>query len=74
MINLALSYLTTAIPKKEPYQAMKAHMDVILFQIVFPLLCFSQQDEELWQEDPHEYVRKGYGEGALLVYVGLLSP
>jgi hypothetical protein len=40
---------------------MKQHMDVVLFQIVFPLICFNQQDEELWLEDPHEYVRKGYG-------------
>lgn len=61
VINLALSYLTHAIPKKEPYQLMKQHMDVVLFQIVFPLICFNQQDEELWLEDPHEYVRKGYG-------------
>ncbi|KAE8670295.1 Importin beta-like SAD2-like protein [Hibiscus syriacus] len=27
---------------------------------VFPLMCFNDNDQKLWEEDPHEYVRKGY--------------
>ena len=26
--------------------------------VVFPMLCFSDEDEELWRNDPHEYIRK----------------
>jgi hypothetical protein len=25
-------------------------------------MCFNDNDQKLWDEDPHEYVRKGYGE------------
>lgn len=24
-------------------------------------MCFNDNDQKLWEEDPHEYVRKGYG-------------
>jgi importin-7 len=44
------------------YQLMQPQMDIILFEIIFPLLCFNNNDQTLWDEDPHEYVRKGYGE------------
>ncbi|CAN6901566.1 unnamed protein product [Brassica oleracea] len=35
-------------------------LDVLLFEIIFPLMCFNNDDQVLWDEDPHEYVRKGY--------------
>ncbi|OMP03819.1 hypothetical protein COLO4_10182 [Corchorus olitorius] len=38
----------------------KPKLDVLLFEIVFPLMCFNDNDQKLWEEDPHEYVRKGY--------------
>lgn len=28
--------------------------------VIFPMLCFSESDAELWQENPHEYIRKVY--------------
>jgi hypothetical protein len=32
----------------------------VLFSIVFPLVCHSAEDQELWENDPHEFIRKGY--------------
>ena len=29
----------------------------IIREIVFPLMCYSKSDEELWNEDPHEYIK-----------------
>lgn len=43
------------------YTVMQPRLDVLLFEIVFPLMCFNDNDQKLWDEDPHEYVRKGYG-------------
>lgn len=34
------------------------HWDSILMNVAFPLMCFSQQDAQLWEEDPAEYIRK----------------
>lgn len=44
------------------YQLLQPRLNVLLFEIVFPLMCFNDNDQKLWDEDPHEYVRKGYGE------------
>lgn len=32
-------------------------MPVIVQNIVFPLMCYTDEDEELWTTDPHEYIR-----------------
>lgn len=33
----------------------------IIQEVIFPLLCHSEVDEDLWQTDPLEYVRVTYG-------------
>ncbi|KAL5212551.1 hypothetical protein ABZP36_023398 [Zizania latifolia] len=60
VINLILQYVTNSVTKNSMYQMMQPQIDVILFQIIFPLMCFNDNDQKLWDEDPHEYVRKGY--------------
>ncbi|XVE81091.1 hypothetical protein DITRI_Ditri15bG0035500 [Diplodiscus trichospermus] len=58
--NLILQYLSTSISKNSMYTLLQPQLDVLLFDIVFPLMCFNDDDQKLWEEDPHEYVRKGY--------------
>ncbi|KQJ82085.1 importin beta-like SAD2 isoform X2 [Brachypodium distachyon] len=60
VINLILQYLTNSVTKNSMYQLMQPQIDIILFEIIFPLMCFNDNDQMLWDEDPHEYVRKGY--------------
>ncbi|KAI5653202.1 hypothetical protein M9H77_30389 [Catharanthus roseus] len=58
--NLILQYLNSSISKSNMYSLLQPRLDVVLFEIIFPLMCFSDNDQKLWDEDPHEYVRKGY--------------
>ncbi|KAK0608367.1 hypothetical protein LWI29_029702 [Acer saccharum] len=58
--NLVLQYLNNSISKNSMYNLLQPRLDVLLFEIVFPLMCFNDNDQKLWEEDPHEYVRKGY--------------
>lgn len=42
------------------------HLECVWFQgiiqdVVFPLMCYTDSDEELWQEDPYEYIRMKFG-------------
>ncbi|GAB4834165.1 secondary alcohol dehydrogenase (SADH2) [Ancistrocladus abbreviatus] len=60
VINLILQYLINSISKSSMYQLLQPRLDVLLFEIIFPLMCFNDNDQRLWDEDPHEYVRKGY--------------
>lgn len=52
------------------YQLLQPRLDVLLFDIVFPLMCFNDNDQKLWDEDPHEYVRKGYGKFLSSLFYG----
>lgn len=54
------------------YSQLQPRLDVVLFEIIFPLMCFSDNDQRLWDEDPHEYVRKGYGELTLSSYLAFI--
>ncbi|KAK8947162.1 hypothetical protein KSP39_PZI006676 [Platanthera zijinensis] len=60
VINLVLQYLNCSISRGSMYQLLQPQMDIVLFEIIFPLMCFNDNDQRLWNEDPHEYVRKGY--------------
>ncbi|KAK4375906.1 hypothetical protein RND71_006583 [Anisodus tanguticus] len=60
VINLILQYLNNSISKSNMYNLLQPRLDIILFEIIFPLMHFSDNDQKLWEEDPHEYVRKGY--------------
>ncbi|KAG9141479.1 hypothetical protein Leryth_001925 [Lithospermum erythrorhizon] len=60
VINLILQYLSNSISKSNMYNLLQPKLDIVLFEIVFPLMCFNDNDQRLWEEDPHEYVRKGY--------------
>ncbi|KAI3766603.1 hypothetical protein L2E82_16667 [Cichorium intybus] len=59
--NLLLQYLSNSISKAATYNLLQARVDVVLFEIIFPLMCFNENDQKIWEEDPHEYVRKCYG-------------
>ncbi|KAM7253398.1 hypothetical protein ACFE04_026016 [Oxalis oulophora] len=58
--NLILQYLSNSVSKNNMYSLLQPRLDVLLFEIIFPLMCFNDNDQKLWEEDPHEYVRKGY--------------
>ncbi|KAG9136185.1 hypothetical protein Leryth_003793 [Lithospermum erythrorhizon] len=60
VVNLILQYLSNSISKSSMYNLLQPRLDIVLFDIVFPLMCFNDNDQMLWDEDPHEYVRKGY--------------
>ena len=52
--------MTHAVEVKAMYAHAKPHWETILLNVAFPLMCFSDEDAQLWEEDPHEYIRKGY--------------
>lgn len=56
--NLALQYITTGVSLSASWKTMKPHMQSLLANVVFPLCCFDDEDQELWDEDPQEYIRK----------------
>ena len=39
-------------------KVLQPHLDDLFQRVMFPVLCFNAEDDELWVDDPHEYVRK----------------
>lgn len=55
-----LNYIKTAVSHAYSWKLIKPHMPTIIQDIVFPIMSFSEADAELWESDPHEYVRSKF--------------
>ncbi|KAG2183579.1 hypothetical protein INT43_006585 [Umbelopsis isabellina] len=57
---LALSavFFSDCIKEKSTWQILKPHTESLVAHFIYPQLCFSEEDNELWNEDPVEYVHK----------------
>lgn len=56
--TLCLNFVGEAIGHASLYRAVRPQLEGLLVRIVFPQLCFSQAELELWREEPAEFVRK----------------
>lgn len=61
VLQQALNYMNQGVAHAVSWKIMKPHMQVLIQDIIFPLMCHSDEDEELWQSDPVEYIRVKYG-------------
>lgn len=55
-----LQYIEESIKYKLTYSLLKPQLGVLFSDLLLPLLSFSARDAELWEDDPHEYVRKEF--------------
>ncbi|KAJ8402449.1 hypothetical protein AAFF_G00369380 [Aldrovandia affinis] len=53
----ALNYLNQSVSHSLTWKQMKPHMQTISQDVIFPLMCYKDEDEKMWQEDPYEYIR-----------------
>ncbi|OJJ58646.1 hypothetical protein ASPSYDRAFT_57909 [Aspergillus sydowii CBS 593.65] len=62
MSNPALSYtlifFEECVKPKSMWDHLKAHMDNLIAHFVFPILCQSDEDIELFETDPSEYLHR----------------
>lgn len=45
---------------KTTWKVVKPHIESIVCSFLFPLLCYTEEDKELFEDDPAEYVRKKF--------------
>lgn len=53
-----IAYISGASEMSPSYKAMKPHMDFILTKVVFPSLCMTDTELEMFDTDPVEFVRR----------------
>ncbi len=55
--NLMTDYLTSCMKAKNTWKVMKPHIMEIIAHFLFPRICFTEADQELWQDDPVEFLK-----------------
>ncbi|KAJ2722037.1 Nonsense-mediated mRNA decay protein 5 [Coemansia sp. Benny D115] len=56
--GLVSQMLSDCIKEKTAWKLLKPHVEGIVSHFIFPQLCFSEADQELWEDNPVEYVQK----------------
>uniref|UniRef100_A0A3Q1BGK8 Importin N-terminal domain-containing protein n=1 Tax=Amphiprion ocellaris TaxID=80972 RepID=A0A3Q1BGK8_AMPOC len=62
VLQQCLNYLNQGLSHSLTWKQMKPHMQTICQEVIFPLMCYKDEDEKLWQEDPYEYIRMKFSE------------
>ncbi|XP_016521398.1 importin-8 isoform X5 [Poecilia formosa] len=59
LISQLLSDATifSVLIQKQVLKIFHALVQTICQEVIFPLMCYRDEDERLWQEDPYEYIR-----------------
>ncbi|XP_062513160.1 importin-7-like [Corticium candelabrum] len=69
VLHHAFNYIATGVGIASSWKVLKPNIQVILQEVVFPLMCYTDDDDALWQEDPYEYIKIKFD-----VYEEFISP
>ena len=50
-----------SVPLSFSWKLLKPHMLVVIKDVIFPVMCFSDADASLWEDDPYDFIRVKYG-------------
>lgn len=57
VLQQSLNYINQGISHALSWKFLKPHMFTIIQDILFPIMSYTDADEELWDSNPYEYVR-----------------
>uniref|UniRef100_F6ZKI5 Importin 8 n=1 Tax=Ornithorhynchus anatinus TaxID=9258 RepID=F6ZKI5_ORNAN len=57
VLQQTLNYMNQGVIHSVTWKQMKPHIQNISEEVIFSVMCYKDEDEELWQEDPYEYIR-----------------
>ncbi|ORX59935.1 ARM repeat-containing protein [Piromyces finnis] len=60
VLHLIGDFYTECVKPKVTWQILKPQVEALTKYFIFPLMCFNAEEQELWEEDPVEYVRKRF--------------
>ncbi|KAK7477196.1 hypothetical protein BaRGS_00031581 [Batillaria attramentaria] len=69
VMQQALNYINQGISHAFSWKYIKVHFQSLIQDVIFPLMCHSDEDDDMWNNDPHEYIRVKYD-----VFEDFLSP
>lgn len=57
VLQQTLNYINQAVGHAFSWKMLKPHSVAVIQEVLFPTLCYTDADDELWKCDPHEYIR-----------------
>ena len=57
VLQQALNYFNTGVSHSLTWRFIKPYSNQLVESVIFPLMSYSKEDEELWDTDPYEYIR-----------------
>jgi importin-7 len=57
-LSFTLIFLEECVKPKAMWDHLKPHMDNLIAHLIFPILCQSEEDLELFEADPSEYLHR----------------
>lgn len=58
VVHLCLTYIDLAVELSSTYKLLKPHLDFLLYQVCFPTMCLTEEDVDIFENDPHEFVHR----------------
>ncbi|KAK6033471.1 hypothetical protein OSTOST_00324 [Ostertagia ostertagi] len=65
VLHHALSFTQTAVAHSYCWRIVKPHALDLIRNVLFPLMCYTDEDEEMWEENVEEFIRFKFGEQAI---------
>ncbi|KAL4091262.1 hypothetical protein QTP88_025979 [Uroleucon formosanum] len=69
VVQMCMHYLNQCVTIGHTWKMIKPHIAAIIQDVIFPLMCHSECDQELWETDPQEYIAQKFD-----VFEDLVSP
>eukprot|EP00056_Hartaetosiga_gracilis_P023089 m.35092 g.35092 ORF g.35092 m.35092 type:complete len:653 (+) comp9988_c0_seq1:71-2029(+) len=61
VVRNSIEFMSHAVDSSLTFKIMKDYLDPLITDVLFVLLCHSDLDDQLWTEDPYEYIRRKHG-------------
>ncbi|KAL5234872.1 hypothetical protein ACI65C_002282 [Semiaphis heraclei] len=69
VVQMCMHYLNQCISIGHTWKMIKPHIAAIIQDVIFPLMCHSECDQDLWESDPQEYISQKFD-----IFEDLVSP
>lgn len=67
ILNLYYFFVYNSVSHAHSWSFLKPHMLQIIQEIIFPIMQYSEEDEDLYQNDIIEYIRRKFGKHSNLI-------
>eukprot|EP00794_Sanderia_malayensis_P018281 gene18281-20104_t len=57
VLQQTFNYLNQGVSNARSWKMIRPHIQAIIREVIFPLMSHSKEDDELWNDDPHEFIK-----------------